>query len=368
MSKKGADRMKEMKHGVICRMPHDPLGYFGWASVTRMDDGTLIAGASGMRHAHVCPWGNTTLFFSKDDGKTWSEPVVVHDSPLDDRDAGVVSLKNDIVLTTWFTLDPRLFTGSYENWADEAMKNRMRARLSALSDATAKEYAGSWTRISFDGGKTFSAPRRCPVSAPHGPILLKNGTLLYMGKQFPEDMERPFGQVAVAISLDLGMTWKEISICPLPEGIDISAVHEPHVVQLPDGTLIGTLRVHEFPNDPGTVYQINSTDGGYTWSQPVRLPVNGTPPHIMRHSSGVLICSYGYRHKPYGERVIFSKDDGKTWIHDMALREDGPSGDLGYPATVELADGSLITVYYQQAAEGENTSILYTKWNLPEDL
>ena len=52
----------------------------------------------------------------------------------------------------------------------------------------------------------------------------------------------------------------------------------------------------------------------------------------------------------------------------MPLRDDGPDGDLGYPATAELDDGSLITVYYQKAAAGENTSILYTRWNLPEDL
>jgi len=61
-----------MQHGNICSMPNDRFGYFGWPSVARMDDGTLIAGASGLRYRHVCPWGKTVLFFSKDDGKTWS--------------------------------------------------------------------------------------------------------------------------------------------------------------------------------------------------------------------------------------------------------------------------------------------------------
>ena len=38
--------------------------------------------------------------------------------------------------------------------------------------------------------------------------------------------------------------------------------------------------------------------------------------------------------------------------------------DLGYPATTELDDGSLISVYYQQYADDGYTSILYTKWHL----
>ena len=88
----------KMIHGEICRRPHDNNGYFGWPSVTRMDDGTLIAGASGFRYRHICPWGMTTIFFSHDDGQTWSEPMVIHDSPLDDRDVGVVALKNQIVM------------------------------------------------------------------------------------------------------------------------------------------------------------------------------------------------------------------------------------------------------------------------------
>ena len=355
------------KHdGAICRMPHDNNGYFGWPSIARMDDGTLIAGASGFRYRHICPWGMTTVFFSHDDGKTWSEPMVIHDSPLDDRDVGIVSLKNQIVMATWFTLDPRQFKEIFERWSDESIKNRMRARLSALTDTTVREHSGSWTRVSFDGGKTWSEPHRCPVSSPHGPILLKNGSLLYLGKQFPGDLIRPWGEVAAAVSIDYGVTWKEIGQVPLPEGCRVDQVHEPHVYEAPDGRLVGVLRVHN--TSVGTTWQTESTDGGKTWSKPVPMPVNSVPAHLLRHSSGVVICTYGYRHEPYGQRVIFSKDEGRTWIHDMPLRDDGPDGDLGYPATAELKDGSLITVYYQKAEAGENTSILYTRWNLPEDL
>ena len=44
-----------------------------------------------------------------------------------------------------------------------------------------------------------------------------------------------------------------------------------------------------------------------------------------------------------------------------------PDGDLGYPATVELGDGSLFTVYYQKAAPGEKCSLLWSRWKLPRN-
>ena len=44
-------------HGVICSMPKEKFGYFGWPSIARQDDGTLVVAASGFRNQHVCPWG-----------------------------------------------------------------------------------------------------------------------------------------------------------------------------------------------------------------------------------------------------------------------------------------------------------------------
>ena len=354
-----------MEHGNICHIPNERFGYFGWPSIARMDDGTLIAGVSGLRFRHVCPWGKTVLFFSHDDGKTWSEPFVAHDSPIDDRDVGVVSLGGNDVLITWFATDPRLYVATYEDEMDENTLYWARAKMSALDDEICGRYKGSWTRISHDGGKTWSAPRSAPVSAPHGPIVLKDGRLMYLGKQFPGGMQRPWGEVAAAVSSDQGETWEEIGIVPLPAGARIDQVHEPHVCELPDGTLICHLRV-EAPDL--VTWQSVSTDGGRTWTEPVRVPAEGSPPHLLRHSSGVLICSYGYRHKPDGQRVIFSTDGGETWGHDLVLRDDGPSGDLGYPATVELADGSLFTVYYQGVEYGGKTSLMYTHWELPREL
>lgn len=172
--------------------------------------------------------------------------------------------------------------------------------------------------VSADGGSTWSPPRRMPVSTPHGPIRLRCGDLLCMG--------RPFGK------------WVTLS--------------------RPDATL----------DDSGipkfSMVQTQSDDGGRTWSAPVPLRFHGSPPHLIRHSSGILILSYGYRQAPLGQRVAFSRDDGATWDHDWILRDDA-HGDVGYPATVEMDDGSLFSVYYQQVAPGEKCSILWSRWKMP---
>ena len=356
----------EGENGIVCRVPNSDFGYFGWPSVVRMDDGTLIAGASGLRWSHICPWGKTVIAFSRDEGKTWGEPTVINDSLMDDRDVGLVSLGGKTVLATWFSLDPREFLESYRDTMTGGVRSWMEGRVSTVSDETVERQSGSWTRISFDGGETWSPPRRSPVTAPHGPILLKNKTLMYAGKPFPKKSDRPIHEdVAVALSIDLGMTWKVISTVPCPKDYSAEAVHEPHLVELDDGTLLCALRVHE--EKTVAVWMSRSTDRGFTWSEPYRLPCDGTPPQLLKHSSGVVVCVYGYRHEPFGERALATRD-GLKWSEEMILRDDGPDGDLGYPCSVELPDHSIYTVYYQRLPEDKKDSVLSTRWTLPEDL
>ena len=65
--------------------------------------------------------------------------------------------------------------------------------------------------------------------------------------------------------------------------------------------------------------------------------------------------------------MLISYDGGETFTKEFELRGDAISGDLGYTSTVELDDGSLITVYYQSAQNDDTfRSLLYTKWSLDE--
>jgi sialidase-1 len=374
------DQRLPADHGVVCSLPQDFFGYFGWPTVTRTPAGLLVVAASGLRNAHVCPFGRTVICTSHDEGQTWSTPTVANDSPLDDRDAGVISLGDRRLLLSWFSTDTRTSPvyATYANNPDPETVRRYSAGFSRITDENAARWVGSWVRTSDDGGEMWARPVRVPVTAPHGPIRLPGGDLLYLGKQFLTDTEghqRGIGAIAALRSHDGGQSWTQVGTAPLYAGTVEANYHEPHVVELGDGRLLGLIR---FQNHAGTppveslglvsfsLMQTRSDDGGATWTRAEPLHLHGSPPHLIRHSSGSIVCVYGYRQEPFGQRAMISQDGGETWQVHYVLRDDGPDSDLGYPASAELSDRSILTVYYQKrGSTGEKCSLLWTRWSLP---
>jgi hypothetical protein len=86
-----------------------------------------------------CPFGRNIICMSKDDGKTWSSPRVVNDSPLDDRDTGVDCIQGNRLLLSWFTTDnPR----NIENREEETAA-AWRTGLHWASDESVKRWVGA---------------------------------------------------------------------------------------------------------------------------------------------------------------------------------------------------------------------------------
>ena len=59
-----------------------------------------------------------------------------------------------------------------------------------------------------------------------------------------------------------------------------------------------------------------------------------------------------------------SSDHGKTWSAPVTISADGASGDLGYPSTVELADGTLLTLWYEKPASSPRAQLRLARWRL----
>jgi hypothetical protein len=371
------------EHGVICDYRHDFFGYFGWPSVARGGDGVLYAVASGLRNAHVGPFGRNVLCVSRDEGKTWTSPRVINDLPIDDRDTGVVWIPNGgRLLISWFTGNILAYDDSFWEKKDGGTTAAYRKGVAWGTAENQSKWFGSWVRISDDGGDVWAPPVRVPVTAPHGPIVLSNGNLLYFGKRFAPEyagFRAGSGPVSACLSEDRGESWRVLGEVPLYEGTDERNYHEPHVCELSDGTLLGLIRVQNHRGDAPTLedaglkagfsmMQTMSSDGGKTWSRAEPFDFHGSPPHVFVHSSGAIVAVYGFRQEPYGERAMISRDGGRSWKYHYIIRDDGPDGDLGYPASVELADGSILTVYYQKIdAKEEKCSFLWSRWELPKD-
>lgn len=357
----------KLEHGVVHSVKDNYFNYHGWPSICKDSRGTLFAAASGMRITHVDPCGKNCLYLSFNEGKTWTPPLVVNDSFFDDRDTGVYAWGDGKMIVSWFNeiIEDRCEGMMKYDWLGDAHKKICKA-VAESWDYLPKEQikAGSYVKMSDDYGVTWSDPVTVPVTSPHGPVALRDGSIVYMGKYMNPDYLAP-NPICVYTSFDGGYTWEKTGEVAPSEDITNENMHEPHMIELPNGRLLGAIRIHGRSEDPDfTVYTTYSDDKGKTWSKPVCIGVDGSPPHLMVHSSGAVICSYSRRRSETdrGERAVVSYDNGETWTEDYDLHREFASADHGYPATVELSDGSLYTVYYMSSKENWICNVQSTHW------
>lgn len=343
-----------MKITVIRKGKIEHPTYHGWPTVTRTQDNKLIAVCSGNRQKHICPYGRVWMYVSDDNGKTWSGPKALSSGPLDDRDAGVCQAADGSLLVNYFTSTSAIFRSKKLNsqWKETAEK---------INLLTLKKEHGFWMRRSVDGGKTWSRKYRTPVYSPHGPVLMKDGTLFFPGqKQGSLAGEiTATAEFCAAFSKDNGLTWQIASTIPLPLGHDRRLIHEIHGIEAPDGTLIVQYRNHN-TSGLGETWQSESADSGKTWSQP-HLIGKGFPTHLQVFGKDKLIMTYTWRQEPYSIRARISHDSGRSWGNEFTLSESGKKRDMGYPATVELADGSLFTLWYEHS-DKDGAKLHYLNW------
>jgi hypothetical protein len=89
----------------------------------------------------------------------------------------------------------------------------------------------------------------------------------------------------------------------------------------------------------------DSDDDGKNWKHRQRLSnANQHPGQLTRLKDGQVLLSFGNRVAPKGVDVRFSDDQGKTWSEPF--RAVDFEGDGGYPSSVELPDGQVLTAYY----------------------
>ena len=366
--------------------------YCGWPTLIRRRSGELVAVYSGGRNHHVCPFGQIHLIRSADDGTTWSEPLVIADGPLDDRGAGILETATGALLVKFFITSKweedlaSIEKGAPTMVSDEELIH-WRARRDQIDEHIHLSRIGCWAVRSTDDGRSWSKPVRTPVLNAHGPCQLDDGRILYPGKvglvdaigmeltPFPESL--PFG---VAESDDDGQSWRMLCDIPRPEGGKFT---EPHAVQAADGRILMHIRYEvertpeEIRADPEQqiadrarrfVWQTESFDGGRTWSAPAETSIFGYPSHLLLLNDGRLLTSYSHRLEPISIQLRISDDHGASWS-DAAIMHHNPecTGDMGYPSTVQLDDGWLLTMWYERL-KGETRAVLKTaRWRL-EDL
>lgn len=309
-------------------------GYF--PVLIKMQDGTLGAVLRGGA-PHVGIEGRLDWIHSEDGGKTWSEPSVIVDSKLDDRNPALGQMSDGTIVMSYA----------------EASTYNSEGKFDTSVGAYIKYYV-----TSTDNGKTWSEKRLLPNSpikggSPYGRIILSpDGTALmpvyggystdYAGPlTVPEGTKHISG---IFRSTDNGRTWGDFSI------ISFTDHNETSLVYLPGGKLMAMMRTYS----DGSIQQTESTDHGYTWSEPTQVTLPSQHPgDVCLLQNGHLLLVHGNRIKPYGVGAALSHDGGETWESDKRLLVAWTSlnTDCGYPSVVQLDDGTIVMIYYSVGTE-----------------
>ena len=245
----------------------------------RLQDGRIAAVMRGPGN-HLGLDGRIDIVFSSDEGKTWSKPAVVVDTPLDDRAPAFGQAK-----------DGTLVLGYYRDQNYDAQ---------GKYDRTLDRPHDTWVTRSSDGGKTWQEPIQIDISeiewgSPFGRILtLPDGAMLMpiyglevrpAGQKSPKRKDGRPGDTNHSYlfrSTDNGKTWKRWGEI----GDGKMQLNETAVLRLPDGKLIAMARARS-----RDVWRTDSTDEGRTWSKPQPLtPINVHPADLVLLPDG-RVCS-----------------------------------------------------------------------------
>lgn len=285
-------------------------GYQAFPDICRLKNGDLLcvfyAGYTHISHpnAQLPQGGRICAVRSTDEGKTWSPPWTVVDTPDDDRDPSVCCLPDGTLLCNFFTYG--------QNTECDTHLTR-----------------------STDGGARWCPPEIVlPGFATSSPIRrLRSGRLVLPVYTVDGNGKRAYA--AVCLSENRGKTWS----APHPIGLKAGKVlDETDVFERKDGTLLAVLRE--------VMCGAESRDGGQTWGPVYDLGFPGHCPYLLMTPRGVLLMAHRLPHTS----LHYSLDEGCTWQGPVLI--DSVIG--AYPSMVNLRDGSVLCVYYE---EGERSAI-----------
>jgi hypothetical protein len=218
--------------------------------------------------------------------------------------------------------------------------------------------------ISYDRGKTWQGPYLI------GDFAKRMGArtdYIVNGKDDCMLFCSTAGQPICVHTTDAGRTFNRIcdSMAPGAKARPIM----PSTARISDTELVSAVRMLEGEAYVSWVDVYGSRDNGKTWQFLTKVADaddkywNGNPPSLVKLTDGRLCITYGYRAVPYGIRARLSTDNGKTWGHEIVLRQDGRNWDLGYSRTVQRTDGKLVTMYYFSTEENPHQRIIATIWD-----
>ena len=339
---------------------YDSASYSAFPHITRLEGNEMLIAfrqapreKEGVRHTH--PRSVITLIRSYDNGQSWEKESATQVAAGGGQELGLIYLGKGKV------------GGALA--AHEVVPNN-EAKRSGIphhhpSESPFSNVGGLWCwsdnyGLTWRVENTLLFADKMQACAP--PLQCADGTLLipvYGG------IGRATRSSAVLHrSGDGGQTWTELAVMARgrPQTRDY---HEPVVLELEPGHLLGLHRVADPKGPRGLIWRNESLDSGQTWTTPQRTRIrSGACPRLLKLRDGRLLLTYGRRFEPFGIYASLSEDNGQTWSETSWLLRQTRDGDQGYTSSVELDDGRIFTTSYAKNNRGI-TGITGTFWDLP---
>lgn len=311
-----------------------------WPNLTVLSNGSiLLVGFDQPSHGQV--EGDVSAWISYDSGKTWQ-----FQGRLTDHEPDTVRMNHAVGLTHGGDLIALVSGWSDIQQPDAPKRNILRDKI-----------LSPWICRSQDGGKTWavhkglfpSDPIERPL-IPYGDIIIADDGSLRTAMYSTHYWDKPGPWAAfMMVSKDDGMTWSIKSKIA-------EQINETALLNLGGGKWLAAARSKH-------TSLFRSEDDGASWQNAGSLTVNRQfPAHLLGLSDGRIVLTFGDRREGhFGIGSKISSDEGETWS-DMRKLASMMSWDGGYPASVELPDGRILTVYYSKKGELDDYAVFGTVW------
>lgn len=307
-----------------------------WPNLTKLSDGTIHASIFN-QPSHARREGSVEVWSTNDGGLFWKKSglAAVHDKGTNRMNVAAGKNGKDelVVVASGWELKP------------------------GETPEAAMDLVGvlrAWISISEDGGRKWKTYKNgFPVAEagmtqfiPFGDILeARDGSLRVLA--YAQSLDKAINKVSMFRSEDQGISWTWVSHLSDASGPTAFAGghNETAFFQTGSDTWIAAARRWK----AGAAMDLFiSKDDGASWQYLRQLTEERQHPgHITALDNGDLLLTYGNRIPgEYGVAVKFSADQGKTWSEEYLVVDDLNSSDCGYPSSVQLPNGSIMTAYY----------------------
>lgn len=313
------------------------------AQVTVMSDGEIVITAREATD-HLADDGRMIMVRSRDHGLTWGpREVMYHVDKADHRCAAITELPNG----DWVTLDYRA-GGFYIGGVWTPDQPPPPTLWGAWSADRGRTWNFTKEPLTVPGAHRYGEVERHLVRLPGGRLLVAAN----YQERGPGDRVGSWLRTWIAIfrSDDHGRSWQFHSKLPFHP----SALGEATLLRTRSGRLVLLSRSEAWSGREwtkfGMLHQSVSEDEGTTWSglTPTGMSSMSSPGHLLQLMDGRILCTHASRHHPCSIYATLSHDEGRTWdtVNTRIITQDLVNDDSCYPNSGQLADGSLITVWY----------------------